>query len=145
MKMKIKVLDSNATVPTRGSEHAAGLDLYSINGAPVTIDPHSKALFSTGIALEIPDGYFGGIYARSGIATKRDLRPSNCTGVIDEDYRGAIMVSLHNDSDEPRVVEPKERIAQLIIQKYEMPEIEVVDELSDTTRGEGGFGSTGTK
>ena len=109
----------------------------------MVILPHTTLKINTNIAVEIPDGYFGGIYARSGIATKRGLRPANCVGVIDSDYRGNIVVALHNDSDESQIVEPDERIAQLIVQPYLNVELKEVDSLSNTERGHGGFGSTG--
>lgn len=146
MKIRVKLLSDKATMPTRGSAAAAGLDLYSTNDHIALIEPHSSMMFFTDIAVEIPEGYFGGIYARSGLATKKGLRPANCTGVIDEDYRGNIGVCLYNDSDEIRAIEPKERIAQLIIQPYLPVELEQLEEeLSETKRGNGGFGSTGTK
>lgn len=155
--MKIKQLTKTAIIPTRNSEKAAGYDLYAdrvvnqhsdttpsdINDT-IVIPPHSTTMISTGIAIAIPDGYFGAIFARSGISTKRGLRPANCTGVIDSDYRGDIIVALHNDSDEPQVVEPHERIAQLVIISYQSVEFEVVYELDETERGENGFGSSGT-
>lgn len=143
--MRIKLLSDKATMPTRGSAAAAGLDLYAATDCTTLIEPHSSMMFFTDIAVEIPEGYFGGVYARSGLATKKGLRPANCTGIIDADYRGNIGVCLYNDSDEIRVVEPKERIAQLIIQPYLPVELEQMEDLSDTKRGKGGFGSTGTK
>lgn len=144
MNMKIKKLTKTATIPTRGSEKAAGYDLYADNDDVIVIPPHSTKMISTGIAIAVPDGYFGAIVARSGISMKRGLRPANCTGVIDSDYRGDIIVALHNDLDEPQVVEPHERIAQLIIVSYQSVEFEFVYELDETERGENGFGSSGT-
>lgn len=142
--LKIKLLTENAVVPTVGSKNAAGLDLYAyIEEGDIIVEPFTTVKINTGIAVEIPDGYFGGVYARSGLATKQGLRPSNCVGVIDSDYRGEVMVALYNDSDKPRAVVNGDRIAQLIIQPYLNAEIDIVDELSETDRGNGGFGSTG--
>lgn len=143
MKICFKKLDIVAKQPTRGSIAAAGYDLYGNNTKEIDIAPHSTVMIGTGIAIEIPDGYFGGIYARSGLASKKGLRPANCTGVIDSDYRGELKVALHNDTDETMTIQPHERIAQLIIQPYENVDFEEVDELSDSERGKGGFGSTG--
>ena len=142
----IKMLSDTAHVPTLGSVEAAGMDLYAdIPEKELKIFPGETVPVNTGIAVAIPSGHFGGIYARSGLALKQGLRPANCVGVIDSDYRGPVIVALHNDSSETRLIEHGERIAQLIIQKYEAVVISVVDDLSDTERGEGGFGSTGTK
>ena len=142
--LKIKLLTENAVVPTVGSKNAAGLDLYAyIEEGDIIVESFTTVKINTGIAVEIPDGYFGGVYARSGLATKQGLRPSNCVGVIDSDYRGEVMVALYNDSDKPRTVVNGDRIAQLIIQPYLNAEIDIVDELSETDRGNGGFGSTG--
>lgn len=145
MNVNIKLLNENAKVPTRGSEYAAGYDLYGSNTYTIEIAPHSTVKIDTGIAIELPDHTFGAIYARSGLATKRGLRPSNCVGVIDSDYRGSIIVALHNDTDSIQIVEPKERIAQLIVIPYYSVNFNTVEELSDTKRSSGGFGSTGTK
>jgi dUTP pyrophosphatase len=141
--MKIKVLSEYAILPTRGSQDAAGLDLYAALEEPIVILPGFSASVDTGISVEIPKGYFGGIYARSGLATKQGLRPSNCVGVVDADYRGAVKVVLINDSAVPRTVEPGMRIAQMIIQPYLNVEIEEATSLTETDRGAGGFGSTG--
>lgn len=141
--MKIKKTLPNATIPTRGSSEAAGYDLYSTNTEPVAINPGHTMAFNTGISMEIPDGYFGAIYARSGLSCKNGLRPANCTGVIDSDYRGDIVVVLHNDSSKIQTVHPNMRIAQIVFQKYEYFNFEQVDNLEDTSRGDGGFGSTG--
>lgn len=141
--MKIKLLDKNAKIPFRGSNMAAGYDLYSAEEA--IIPAGDCRLISTGIALEIPNNYFGGIFPRSGTAVKRGLRLANCVGVIDADYRGEVRVPLYNDSSVPQKIELNERIAQLIILPFATTEYEVVDELSDTERGEGGFNSTGRK
>lgn len=145
MNIKIKKLNENAVLPTRGSEYAAGYDLYSAEEDFISIRPHETAKIRTGLAIEIPHGYFGAIFARSGLATKRGIRPANCVGVCDEDYRGEYIVALHNDSDEVVIICPYERIAQLVIMPYLTAEFEVVKELSDTKRGDGGFGSTGKK
>lgn len=143
MKIRIKKLDKDAVIPHRGSSQAAGYDLYAKGQEETVIAPHKTVLVKTGIAAEIPDGYFGAVFARSGIALKQGLRPANCVGVIDSDYRGEIMVALHNDTDEERVIAGKERIAQLVIMPYLAVEFEETEELSDTIRGAGGFGSTG--
>ena len=142
--MKIKLLKENATVPTLGSGEAAGYELYACLKKEISILPHETIKVGTGIAVEIPKGYFGGLFARSGLALKKGLRPGNCVGVIDSDYRGEIIAAIHNDSDEPQIIQPNERIAQLIILPYERVELEVVDDLDDTKRGDGGFGSTGS-
>ncbi len=143
MKVNVKKLSDSATMPTRGSLAAAGYDLYANVKEDVKIAPHTTEKIGTGLAMEIPDGYYGGIYARSGIATKEGLRPANCVGVVDSDYRGEIIVALHNDSELDRVITPDERIAQIIIQPYLSVEFEEADELTDSERGTGGFGSTG--
>lgn len=144
MKIKIKKLNENAVIPTQGSEYAAGVDLYA---TPPTMSTHipagQTAKINTGICVEIPNGYFGAIFARSGLATKRGLRPANCVGVIDSDYRGEVIVALHNDTDKCESIHVGDRIAQLVILPYLPVEFEEVDELSNTDRGEGGFGSTG--
>lgn len=143
MIINIKKLNPNAIIPTRGSEYAAGYDLYACSEIAIDIAPHSTVKVGTGLAIEIPHGYFGAIFARSGLATKRGLRPANCVGVCDEDYRGEYIVALHNDTDELMSIEPHERIAQLIVMPYLSVEFNEVSELSDTERGSGGFGSTG--
>ena len=141
--VKIKKLSPNAVIPTYGSPYSAGADLYSAMDE-VTIAPHTTTLIKTGIALELPVGFAGLIYARSGLASKRGLAPANKVGVIDCDYRGEVMVALHNHSNEPQTVAGGERIAQLVITPYIVADFEEATELSDTVRGEGGFGSTGT-
>lgn len=143
MHVKVKKLTETAKLPTRGSVFSAGFDLYADNNVDITIHPHETRKIGTGLALEIPDGYYGAIFARSGLATKEGLRPANCVGICDSDYRGEYIVAIHNDSNEDRIIEPKERIAQLIIMQYPHITFEEVDELSDTSRGKGGFGSTG--
>jgi len=139
----VKKLRPNAKLPTYGSEFAAGADLYACLEAPVTIQPHETYLVPTGLSLELPVGWAGMVHARSGMATKRHLAPANKVGVIDCDYRGEVMVSLHNHSNIPQTVEPGERIAQLVITPYLTAQFFEAEELSDTVRGEGGFGSTG--
>lgn len=142
--MRIKFLNEWAQVPTRGSDYAAGYDLYAAIETPVDIDSKMTKAIGTGIAMEIPTGYFGAIFARSGLATKRGLRPSNCVGVVDSDYRGEVIVALHNDFGTVQTVNPGERIAQMVLLPYAIvDQFEVVDNLEDTTRGVGGFGSTG--
>lgn len=144
INLKIKKLFSDATLPTIGSLHAAGVDLYAyIPEGSVEINPYTTQKINTGLAMEIPNGTFGGIFARSGLATKQGLRPINCVGVVDSDYRGAVIVALYNDSDEIRTIHHGDRIAQLIIIPYLPTNIIEVEELSDTKRGTGGFGSTG--
>ena len=142
--MRFKKLNPEAICPTYGTEYSAGADLYNLN-TPVTIEPHMTTLIHTGIALEIPEGYCGLIFARSGLATKRGLAPANKVGVIDADYRGEVMVALHNHSDVAATVDRGERVAQLAIVPFLKVEFDECDELSDTVRGAGGFGSTGTK
>jgi len=142
--LKIKRTNELAKLPYHGSEYAAGYDLYAATSYRIEIEPHKAVKIDTGLIMEIPVGYFGGIFPRSGIATKRGLRLSNCTGVVDSDYRGIVSVCLHNDTNEPQYIEPGERIAQLIILPYLPVEFEEVDELSETERGDGGFGHTGT-
>ena len=142
--MKIKLLNENATIPTYGTENAAGADLYSSSLEQISFNPHETKMIPTGIALEIPNGYVGLIYARSSVGIKRGLAPANKVGVIDSDYRGEIFVALHNHSEQIQTIEPKERIAQIVITPYIKETFEVVDSLKDTERGTGGFGSTGT-
>ena len=142
MKIRIKKLDEGAILPTYGTEYSAGADLYNLP-ASVEIAPHTTVLIHTGVATEIPEGYCGLIFARSGLATKRGLAPANKVGVIDADYRGEIMVALHNHSDKAATVDPGERVAQLAIVPFLKAEFEEASELSDTVRGAGGFGSTG--
>lgn len=143
MKIEIKKLTNSAIIPERGTHYAAGYDLFSDIDADLIISPHETKMIGTGLSVAIPEGYFGGIYARSGISAKEGLRPANCTGVIDSDYRGEIKVALHNDSNEERIVKPAQKIAQLVIQPFLSVEFSEVSELSETERGEGGFGSTG--
>lgn len=143
MKIEIKKLRENAVIPTRGSASAAGYDLYAAIDTPVVVKPHTTEKIGTGLAIAVPEGYFGAIFARSGLATKQGLRPANCVGVADSDYRGEYIVALHNDGDTEQVVGCGERIAQLVVMPYLAVEFEEVENLSETERGEGGFGSTG--
>ena len=146
VKVNFKRLDKNAHAPTYGSEYAAGADLYALtNGETVSFSPGETKMIHTGLAVEIPVGYAGLVYARSGIATKRGLAPANKVGVIDSDYRGEVMVSLHNHSNTEQEISDGERIAQLVIAPFLAAEFCETEELSDTVRGEGGFGSTGKK
>ena len=143
MKIRIKKIDDRAVVPTYGSEYSAGADLYALLDERTEILPHETKLIHTGISLDIPEGYCGLIFARSSMGAKRGLAPANKVGVIDADYRGEVMVALHNHSESVAAVEPGERVAQLAIVPFLKAEFEVADELSDTVRGAGGFGSTG--
>ena len=145
MKVEIKKLNENAKIPTRGTEYAAGADLYACIEEDMTFNPHETKLVPTGLALTIPEGYAGLIYARSGLASKRHLAPANKVGVVDSDYRGEVMVALHNHSNEPQTIEPNERIAQLVITPFLKAEFMEVEDLENSERGTGGFGSTGTK
>lgn len=139
----IQLLSELAKIPTRGTEYSAGYDLYAAIDAPIEILPHSTIKIDTGLAIELQPNTFGGIFARSGLSTKKGLRPANCTGVIDADYRGSVIVALHNDTDRVMTVEPQERIAQLIIMPFIPAHFEVANSLTETDRGDGGFGSTG--
>ena len=145
MNVNIKKLNENAVIPTYGSEFAAGADLYACLDAPVTVNPGETYLVPTGLAMELPEGYAGLIYARSGLASKKGLAPANKVGVVDSDYRGQVMVALHNHSCVAATIEHGERIAQLVVTPYIVSNFITVEELGDTARGEGGFGSTGTK
>lgn len=145
MLVRFKKLKPNASIPTYGSSYAAGCDLSACVDQAITIPPHTTFKVPTGLAIELPENTVGLIYARSGMATKRHLAPANKVGVIDADYRGEIIVALHNHSNENQTVEIGERIAQLVVAPFYHVEFEEVDELSETVRGEGGFGSTGTK
>lgn len=143
--VNIKKLNENAVIPTYGSEFSAGADLYACIEENVVIKAHETVLIKTGIALEVPEGYAGLIYARSGLASKKGLAPANKVGVVDADYRGEVMVALHNHTNEDKEIEKGERIAQLVISPFLKAEFNEVDELTDTVRGAGGFGSTGRK
>lgn len=144
-KVAVKKLDEKAVLPTYGSPYAAGADLYALVDGETVIMPHETKLIRTGLAMEIPEGYAGLIYARSGLASKRGLAPANKVGVVDADYRGEVMVALHNHSDKEQKIEAGERIAQLVIAPFLKAEFDETDELSETVRGAGGFGSTGKK
>jgi dUTP pyrophosphatase len=141
--MNIKKLNEKARIPTYGSEFAAGADLYACIENDITIEPAQTVLIHTGLAMQIPEGLVGLIYARSGLASKKGLAPANKVGVIDSDYRGEIMVALHNHGTIPQTISDGERIAQIVFAPYYAAEFSIVDELDDTTRGTGGFGSTG--
>ena len=145
INVRFRKVSELAHIPTRGSEKAAGYDLYAALAEPVRIAPHETVKIDTGLQFELPDGYFAAIYARSGLAAKEGLRPANCTGVCDSDYRGNYIVALHNDSETTRIVEPGERIAQMVVIPYLSVTFEESDTLTDTERGDGGFGSTGKK
>ena len=143
MRIHVKKLTETAKLPTRGSAYAAGYDLYADLTEAVEIEPHKTVMVNTGLSMEVPEGYFGAIFARSGLASKESLRPANCVGVVDSDYRGPFMIAVHNDGEITRTVVPAERIAQLVVMPFLPVEFEETDTLSDTARGEGGFGSTG--
>lgn len=143
MKINFKKLNETAYTPTRGSDYAAGYDLYADVLNPVVIHPHHTVKIGTGLAFELPENTFGAIFARSGLATKQGLRPANCIGVCDADYRGEYIVAVHNDSNVDRTIYPGDRIAQLVLMPFIPMEFEEIDELSETVRGDGGFGSTG--
>ena len=143
--IKVKKLDEKAVLPTYGSEYAAGADLYALSDGDITIEPGQTVLVHTGLSMEIPEGYAGLIYARSGLASKKGLAPANKVGVVDADYRGELMVALHNHSTVPQTVSGGDRIAQLVITPFLSVIYEETETLSDTVRGAGGFGSTGTK
>ena len=144
-KVCIKLLNDTAILPTYGSTDAAGADMYANIDEPETIKPHETKLIKTGVAMAIPKGLMGLLFARSGLASKKGLAPANKVGVVDSDYRGEILVALHNHSDIEQTIEPNERIAQMVFVPYVKGLFEVVDNLDETTRGSGGFGSTGTK
>ena len=141
--IRVKKLKENAIMPTYGSAEAAGADLYACLAEPITIQPGESVFVPTGLAMELPQGYAGLIYARSGLACKRGLAPANKVGVVDSDYRGEFMIVLHNHGSVAQTVEHAERIAQLVITPVFTPGFAEVDELSDTQRAGGGFGSTG--
>ena len=141
--IKYTKLNEYAQEPTRGSAAAAGYDLYAAINNSVTIPAHSTVKIGTGLAFALPDNTFAAIFARSGLATKQGLRPANCVGVCDSDYRGEYIVAVHNDTDEEKVIEPNERIAQMVLMPYIPMMFEEVESLDETERGEGGFGSTG--
>lgn len=141
--VKVKKLTETAIIPEQKSICAAGYDLYADIENPVNIKPHETVMIKSGIAFEIPEGYFGGIYARSSVSTKLGLRPSTCVSVIDSDYRGEVGLPMHNDTNTTKTIIPHERICQIIFQKKEDVELIEVKNLSKTERGNNGFGSTG--
>lgn len=143
MEVSVKKLNDAAIIPTYGSEFSAGADLYACIDAPVVIEPGKAVMIHTGIAMEIPEGYCGLVFARSGLSVKQGLAPSNKVGVIDPDYRGEIMVSLYNHSQETGTVNPGDRIAQMVITPFLKASWKETDDLNETVRGTGGFGSTG--
>ena len=143
MIINIKKIRPEAVIPTSGSQFSAGYDLYACLDAPVIIPPHQNRKIGTGLSVEIPEGYFGAIFARSGLASKSGIRPANCVGVCDSDYRGEYIVPLHNDTDADYTVNPGDRIAQMIVLPYLSVEFNEVSELTETDRGKSGFGSTG--
>ena len=146
MQVKVKKLRPGAKMPSFGSKSAAGADLYAcLDYDLASIACHQTVKIPTGLAMEIPDGYFGAVFARSGLATKTGLRPANCVGVIDSDYRGEILVALHNDMDTNQMIENGERIAQIVILPCQNVSYAEALWLSETERGDGGFGSSGTK
>ncbi len=145
IKVKLKKLNENAKIPTYGSDFSAGADLYACIDSDLTIAPHTTVIVRTGLAMELPEGLVALVYARSGLASKRGLAPANKVGVIDSDYRGEIMVALHNHSSEPQAISQGERIAQMVVTPYIKCNFEQTNELNSTERGEGGFGSTGSK
>lgn len=153
IKVKIKRLSDTAITPTYGSEKAAGLDLYADLGCHcksklnipgiIKIPPHTNKIIGCGFAFQLPEGYCVKLLARSGLSSKHSLRPANCTGLLDEDYRGEYMVALHNDSNKVKYIKHGDRICQITFEEYHQAELEEVDELDETDRGDGGFGSTG--
>ena len=143
--IRVKKLNPNATLPTYGSAEAAGADLYACLENAVVIQPGESAFIPTGLSMELPRGYAGLIYARSSMGVKRGLAPANKVGVIDSDYRGEIMVALYNQSNVEQTVSVGERVAQIVFTPYAMAEFEIAEELDETLRGAGGFGSTGSK
>ena len=143
MELSVKKLREGAKLPTRGSAQAAGYDLYACLDGDLTIAPHQTERVPTGLAVAVPDGYFAPVFARSGLAAKEGLRPANCVGVCDSDYRGEYLVMLHNDTDQPRTVQNGDRIAQMVVLPYLEVTFREVDALDETDRGAGGFGSTG--
>lgn len=145
MIVNYKKLTKTAKEPTRGSEYSAGFDLYADIEEDIVIRPHETIKVGTGLAFELPENTFGAIFARSGIATKQGLRPSNCVGVCDADYRGEYIVALHNDTSIPQIIKPQERIAQMVLLPYISMEFNEVEMLSETVRGNGGFGSSGAR
>ena len=146
MNLLIKKLHPKAILPTYGSAGAAGADLYALpEGDPIVINPGATVMIHTGLAMAIPEGYVGLNFARSGLASKQGLAPANKVGVIDSDYRGELMVALHNHGSEPRTMLPGDRVAQFLVMPVIAPQFTEVESLDETDRGAGGFGSTGTR
>lgn len=145
MNIQIKKLNKNAILPYHGSEESAGYDLCALLEEPIDIKPNETVMIHTGLAMSIPNGYFGACYPRSGLASKKGLRLANCVGVVDADYRGEVMIPLHNDSNEIQTIYNGDRLCQMIIQPFMKIEWEEVEALEETNRGTGGFGSTGVK
>ena len=143
MEVKIRKIKENAIIPTRGSNKAAGYDLYACCDDSIIIEPYKTEKIGTGLSIKPPEGYFGAIFARSGLAAKNGLRPANCVGICDEDYVGEYIVALHNDSSSIRAVNPGDRIAQLVFLPYVCIEFCETDKIDNTERGDNGFGSTG--
>ena len=143
MEVKVKKLNERAKLPTFGTDFSAGADLYCVETEDVVVHPQATVFVGTGISMEIPTGYVGLVFPRSGLACKRGLCLANCVGVIDSDYRGEIKVALNNEGNFPQTVSPEERVAQIIIMPYPKVTFTEVEELSDTVRGESGFGGTG--
>ena len=144
VEIEIMKLDEGAILPTYGSAQAAGADLYAcIPDDSIEVPPNGTRMIGTGIAISLPDGYFGGVYARSGLSSEEGLRPANCVGVVDADYTGEVIVALHNDSRVYRKIKHGQRIAQLVVQPYVTADWKEVSSLDETERGTGGFGSTG--
>ena len=142
--IKIKKLDKEAIIPKYGTDAAAGFDLYSLSNEEILLEPHETVMIKTGLALEIPEGYAGFIFARSGLASKKGLAPANKVGVVDSDYRGEVMVALHNHTNINQTINAHERIAQMVIMPYIKASFIESEDLEESVRGEGGFGSTGT-
>jgi len=145
LTIQIEVIREGAQVPVYTSAGAAGCDLYACPEGcdEIAIEPHRTVMVGTGLKAAVPEGWFGGIFARSGLAAKSGLRPANCVGVVDSDYRGEWMVALHNDSEEPQVIRRGDRIAQLVLLPCMTAEFAVTDQLDETERGAGGFGHSG--
>lgn len=141
--IQIKKLTPTAITPKRQTDGAAGYDLYIDSAEPIKIPPHSTVMVQSNIAFQIPDGFFGAVYARSGLSTREGIRPATCVSVIDSDYRGSVGLPLHNDTDTEKIIEPYSRVAQIVFQKTFTPSLIEVEELAETKRGDSGFGSSG--
>ena len=143
MEILVNLLNDSAKLPSHGSRDAAGYDLYAATEEDTIIPPHSTVKIGTGLSFQLPYQCFAAIFARSGLATKQGLRPANCVGICDSDYRGEYIVAIHNDTDEEKVIAPHERIAQMVLMPYFSMDFTVVDSLTETERGAGGFGDSG--